>query len=209
MRTSPRFAPSAAELERLIARFPLAQLVSNGPDGLLATPLPLLLQRDEDGTSWLLGHFARANPQVAALRDAPEALAIFVGPHGYISPSWLHDRTQAPTWNFATAHLRLRLRFDDSIAAARHAVETLTASMERGRDGSWSPAELGARYENMLSAIVAFRADVLSIEAKFKLGQNERSDVLADILAAIDDNAPESLAAWMRAANERTPQDKD
>jgi transcriptional regulator len=65
--------------------------------------------------------------------------------------------------------------FDDSIDAARHAVGTLTVRMEGGCSTAWSPSEPGARYEAMLPAIVAFRAEVIAIMSKFKLGHNERA----------------------------------
>lgn len=185
MKLSPQFTPSEDAIDQLIARYPLAQLVSDSPAGLCASPLPLLLQRDAQGRRWLLGHMARANPHTAALRERPEALAIFIGPQTYVSPSWFSDRSQAPTWNFATVHMQLRLHFDDGKQAARAAVEILTATMERGHGQPWHPHELGPRYEAMLGAIIAFRAEVLQVQAKFKLGQNESASTREEIRAAL------------------------
>lgn len=198
MRTSRLFDGSSDEVDALVARHPLAWLVSSCDGHLDATPLPLLLRRDARGRVRLLGHFARTNPQVQALEHHPEALAVFTGPHGYVSPSWLADRTQAPTWNFAAVTMRVRVRFARSEDAARHAVEALTAHMEDGRRNGWRPAELGARYKALLTAIVAFEADVLEVRSKFKLGQNERTDVLRDILDATRGTA---LHAAMAHAN--------
>ena len=148
-----------------------------------------------------MGHFARANPQIEALEAQPEALAIFMGPHGYISPSWFTDRTQAPTWNFATVHMVVNVTIDRSAAAAREAVDRLTAHMEQGRPCAWSGLDMGARYDRLLPHVVAFRAEILRIEAKFKLGQNERADVLEEALRGVGREACATLQTAMRCAN--------
>ncbi len=197
MRISPLFTPSDDQIDRLIAENPLATLVSSGVGGLEATPLPLLARRQAPGRLTLLGHFARSNPQVTSLETSPEALAVFQGPHGYVSPSWMTDRQQAPTWNFATVHLRVRVLFDTSPGAAAEAVNELTISMERGRPLTWAPRELGERYDKLIHGIVAFRAEVTEVQAKFKLGQNERLDVLSDILRAIPIDGETGLRALM------------
>lgn len=201
MRTAPLFTPDDATVDTLVAAHPLAQLVSVGADGLVGTPLPLLLERADDGLVHLLGHFARANPHVGALERDPHALAVFMGPHGYISPSWFTDRTQAPTWNLAAVHMRVLVAFDRSRLAAREAVDQLTKHMEQGRPHAWSSADMGERYEKLLPAVVAFRGEVLEIKSKLKLGQNERLDVLAEALEGLVDEPSADLCAAMRRAN--------
>lgn len=200
MKTSPLFTPPSEAIDTLIALYPLAQVVSVGPDGLVATPLPLLLDRAEDGRVTLLGHFARANTQAAALGNDPHALAIFNGPHGYISPSWFTDRTQAPTWNFTAVHARVRIALDFSEGAARGAVDRLTAHMERGRPNAWHPDDMGERYAKLIKHVVAFRAEVLGWEVKFKLGQNERPDVDREAIAGLEAEGAGMLAGAMKAA---------
>lgn len=198
MRTSALFTPSQDEIDLLVADHPLATLVSIGDAGLRATPLPLLLERDCNGGMSLLGHFARSNPQVAELEQRPDALAIFQGPHGYISPSWFTDRTQAPTWNYATVHMAVRVAFDRLPEAARNAVEVLTDHMEAGRENAWRADELGSRYAKLLPGIVAFRAEVLDVRVKFKLGQNERQDVLVEAITGVARERAPSLNAAIR-----------
>ena len=202
MKTSALFTPEDADIDALVARHPFAQLVSVADGVPVCTPLPLLLQRDGD-ECWLVGHFARANPHVAMLRRQPRALAIFMGPHGYVSPSWMRDRTQAPTWNFATVHFDAEVVFEDDPAATHAALERLVAHMERGRPSEWSAAEMGARYERLTAAVIAFRAKILGTTAKFKLGQNERADVFADILDGLDRTGRHDLADEMRASSRR------
>ena len=155
--------------------------------------------------SWLLGHFARSNPQVDMLRRSPRALAIFMGPHGYVSPSWMRDRTQAPTWNYATVHFEIEVAFDDSQAATTSALERLVAHMERNSHVPWTAAELGSRYAALSKAVIAFRAKMLATQAKFKLGQNERPDVFQDILRGLRSTTGATLAdAMERRRRENT-----
>ena len=201
MRISAMFIPDPSEVDALVAAFPMAELVSTSAKGLTATPLPLLLERDANSSPKLLGHFARSNPHAAALEASPEALVIFMGPHGYISPSWFADRTQAPTWNFATVHMKVRITMDHSPAASREAVDRLTEHMERDRPRAWSVMDMGARYEQLLPHVIAFRAEVLDIQAKFKLGQNERPDVLEDALEGVCREGDTALETAMRRAN--------
>src|SRR4051812_38778125 len=81
-----------------------ATLVSNGPAGVVATHLPVLMKRDRGGRGALQLHFARQNDhwqQVAAER---EVLTIFHGPHGYISPAWYETKIAVPTWNYIAVH---------------------------------------------------------------------------------------------------------
>src|SRR5262245_65314266 len=95
-----------AELVDLIEAYPLAWVVSNGADGFAATPLPMMVDTDASGALVrLIGHFAKSNPQVADLERSPRALFLFQGPHAYISPSWISDRTWGPTWNYAVIRI--------------------------------------------------------------------------------------------------------
>src|SRR5690606_36755434 len=120
--SSPRLRPSGphrmkyeprseADLLRLIDEHPLAWVVSQGEAGFAATPLPLLAETDDTGRLVsLLGHFARSNPQVEALRASPRAAILFMGPQGYISPELISQQRWAPTWNYATTHFEVEVQ---------------------------------------------------------------------------------------------------
>ena len=200
MKTSPLFAPSAGDIARLVAVYPFAQLFSWSECGAWCTPLPLLLEEGEGDGGVLVGHLARGNPHVAQLRRQPRALAVFLGAHGYVSPGWMRDRNQAPTWNHETLQCDVEVAFDD---APDTALDKLVAHMERGATRPWRAEELGARRPHLAAAVVGFRARIVAMHGKFKLGQNERGDVREDILAALDAGlgAGAPLAAAMRRAN--------
>ena len=208
-----RYPPATASaVADLVLRQPLAWLVCQDADGTLAgrplavrtgaTPLPLRAETDAEGrVTTLIGHFARRNPQVEALRANPRAQVLFMGPHAYVSPSWLADRTQAPSWNYASAAFDVEIEFDDDPVFTRHVLDDLISATEAGRTGAWSIAEMGERYDRILRGIVAFRATVVREQAAFKLGQDERDDVYADILAGLEADGEAEVAALMRVHN--------
>jgi Transcriptional regulator len=191
---SPR---NAAEVAALVARHPLAWVVSATP-GFHATPLPLVADLDDEGgVTALVGHFALRSPQVETLKAQPRALVLFQGAEGYISPNLVSQPQWAPTWNYAVARFEVEVEFDPQDNGA--ALDRLIAHVEGDRPDRWTVAQMGERYEPMSRHIIAFRARVLSCDATFKLGQDERPESLAQILAGHPDA---ELTAAMREANE-------
>ncbi len=203
-RFAARHPDDLSDLVALTSGHPLAWLCSAGPNGLLASALPLMLVRSADGRLLALeGHFGRRNPQVAALRADPHALVLWLGVQGYVSPSWMADRTQAPTWNYASAQCRVRVRLDgdaDEAAVLRH-LRALAEVHEAGRPNAWTIDAMGARLGQLARHVVSFRADVLDLQQRYKLGQDERDDVYADILDGIGRSGAGPLADWMRRFN--------
>jgi transcriptional regulator len=206
MSTSPsKFAPpSDQDVTRLVREYPFAWLVTMSPADFAATPLPLIPRVDElDRVIELRGHFARSNPHVQLLRATPRTLILFMGPHSYISSSWLADRTRTPTWNYATVQYLVDIEFtegpDDTNALLSEQVDT----MELGRPNAWSVPEMGSRYERLVSGIVGFRAHIRERRVKFKLGQDERDAEYADITAALSSggHAGTTLLEWMHRSN--------
>ena len=196
-----RYAPSSdADVTQLVLEHPLAWVVSMTSDECRGTPLPLRPEPagDNQPIQSLLGHFARSNPQVELLKSSPRALVLFMGVNGYVSPSRIRDRTQAPTWNYAAVQYVVDIEFIGEHVSRDAVVADLVKAMELGRPKAWSAAEMGARYRRLADGIVAFRATIVERRAKFKLGQDERDDVYAGIIAAIADP---DLVDWMCRAN--------
>ncbi|MDN5864290.1 MAG: FMN-binding negative transcriptional regulator [Gammaproteobacteria bacterium] len=201
MKKYPPYRPgSRDEIDRLVAEYPLAQVVSSNGDHFVATLLPLLLERPTRDEALLLGHFDRTNPQVEALRRQSRALALFTGVQGYVSPTWRQTPRMAPTWNYATVRFEVEVAFDEDQDATREALERLVEHMEGVRRQPWSIADMGERYAAQARGVIAFRARVLATDAKFKLGQNERSDNFAGIVDELWKTDQEELAMAMTRA---------
>lgn len=190
---SPR---NPSEIASLVAQHPLAWVVSAAPT-FQATPLPLVADLGEDGgVEALVGHFALRNPQVEALKAEPRAMVLFQGASGYISPELVTQPQWAPTWNYAVARFEVEVQFAPEDNGA--ALDRLIVHMEGDGPDRWSVDRMGERYEPMVRHIIAFRAKVLSCDATFKLGQDERPESLSQILSGHPDAG---LTAAMREAN--------
>lgn len=201
MRIASAYQPNSEEIAALVAEYPLALLISACGDEILSTPLPLLLEQTPDGRSGLVGHFGAANPHIHLLETQPRALAVFQGPQGYISPSWLSDRTQAPTWNYMIVELLVEVVFENDRSKWGNFLERLVLHMERGRPDAWNTGEMSARYERLLKGVRPFRAEVLRIRSKFKLGQSERHDIQQESIAGVEREGQLELARRMAGAS--------
>ena len=164
------FRESSPEvLNGAIRRIGFATLVT---PGLEANHLPMLLS--EDGTH-LRGHVARANP-VWKSGDS-EALAIFLGPHAYVTPNWYPSKAETgkavPTWNYITVHARGNLRWVEDADWLHAHVTALSGTHEATRDEPWKVSDAPAGYiDAMLRGIVGFELSITALEGKYKLSQN-------------------------------------
>lgn len=204
MYSKPEFAPlSREEVFDLVETVAFATVVTNGPQELVVSHLPFTLDRERGGNGTLVSHLARANEHSALIAEGRKTVAVFHGPHGYISSSWYPRnpvRDSAPTWNFAVVHCHgMPVALDDR-ATARHLLR-LVDVLEKDRTDRWRMRELGVGgMERRLPHILGFEMPVERLEAKFKMGQDER---LYDTAAAIDalDHADPHLAETMRRHN--------
>jgi len=194
----PAFAVDDPQaLFALIDAHPFATLVTHAGPEPFVTHLPLL--RESERT--LLGHFARGNPH-AGSAPTDVSIAIFHGPHAYVSPRWYAEPVRAvPTWNFAAVHARGTLQVlarDD----AERVLEALVARFEGTGPSAWRFAMRDRERDAMLRGIVAFRFRVETLVGKFKLSQNrpdaDRRQVIA-ALEAVPHADGQATAAWMRA----------
>lgn len=161
---------------RLIA---FATLVTQGPDGIEANHLPLLLDAQ---AGILRGHVARANPVWQQWQAAAPALAIFLGPDAYISPNWYPAKAQTgkavPTWNYLTVHARGTITVMQDGDWLRAHVTAISDTHEAGRPEPWAVTDAPPAYiASLLRAIVGIEIAITSLEGKWKLSQNRAADV--------------------------------
>jgi transcriptional regulator len=189
-------------LESFIARYDFATLTSWSTAGLLASHIPVVLTRS-GGKAVLVGHLARANSHWRQFDGSTEALAIFHGPHAYVSPTWYATAPAVPTWNYAAVHVYGRPRANEDREFTTGALQSLVAKHEGNRATPWRMEDLTADYyDKMARAIVAFEMPIDRIEGKFKLGQNRSlEDRLGTIQGLAAEGSPDSdaLAEFMRA----------
>lgn len=188
----------------MIARLRFATLVVNGPEGPVAAHLPMVAEAERPDV--LLGHVARANPIVKLLREAPAALACFVGPDAYVTPGWYASKREhgkvVPTWNYIAVHARGRIEPVDDAEGLHTIVAALTEAMEADRPEPWAVEDAPSDFlAGMLKAIFGFRLHVTVLEGSAKLSQNrpeaDRTGVL-DGLVASPRETDRLVAALMR-----------
>ncbi len=171
-------------------------LVTSGPGGLMANQVPLLRQ---PGADRLWGHLARPNPQLVDLAAAGEALVVFNGPHGYISPNWYGDPQLVPTWNFVTVQVRGAVVLHDDPEDKRDILERLTLRHEAGFASPWTMDKMDEeRIDRMLAAIVGFHIDMSDLRGKYKLSQNRNASDRASVIEGLVAAGNLELAALMQ-----------
>jgi transcriptional regulator len=189
-----------AALHHLMQRHSFATLVSQGEGEPFASHLPLLIEHFPAPHGRLLGHMARANPQWRSA-DGQRVLAIFHGPHAYVSPTWYEAANVVPTWNYAVVHAYGRLRLVGP-ERLREIVRRTVDRYESGRPAPWSmDAPDPAFVEKLLESIVGFEIDVDRLEGKWKLSQNhsaERREKVIHALQNAGDDEAQLVAGMMQ-----------
>jgi transcriptional regulator len=169
---------------------PLATLVTSSGEGLIATHLPLLVDRTRGAYGTLAGHIARANPQQRQAREGDEALVIFSGDDAYITPSFYPSKARegkvVPTWNYIAVHAYGALHYvTDPVALRRH-LEALTSRHEAPRDQPWSVNDAPASYiERQMGAIVGVEIEITRLEGKWKMSQNRAAEDIDGVIAGL------------------------
>ncbi len=161
-----------------------ATLVTVGDDGVPeAGHIPLHLEPEgPDGQPWLYGHLARSNPQWQMFDGTRPALAIFHGPHAYISPLWYRSTPNVPTWNYEAVHAIGRPHVIEDDAQAVTLLQRLSADYEP----EWRPMALEADYlARQVRGIVTFALPVQRLEGKRKMGQNRTAEDAAGAIAGL------------------------
>ena len=195
-----------AALRQLMGRHDFALLVTTQDGAPFATHLPLLVEPDTGPHGTILGHMSRANPQWRGFAEGVEALAIFHGPHAYISPSWYADEPAVPTWNHAAVHAYGTPTVIDDHNAALAILERLVTVQEAGRAEPWSLDNVPDDFrDTQMRGITAFEMPITRLEGKFKMGQNkpaeDRLGAAAGLRATGDPMAAE-VAVLMEGGDE-------
>jgi transcriptional regulator len=206
MRQNPSFAMTdVAELRRLIDQNPWVTLVSDTPDGLVASHYAVLLDDERDDLT-VVGHVGKPDDLIHGL-GGRELLIVVQGPHGYISPGWYGDVRSVPTWNFVSAHLAgvpEVLAAEENLRVLDRLVARFEGRMPEPRM-MWERPNDTAYVERLARGTVGFRLTPSRVVAKRKLSQNKTADVVETVIAELNGDGPyanPALAAEMRRARD-------
>jgi len=192
-------------LHDLIERSGLATLVTVGPNGLDASHIPMLLDRTVGPLGTLYGHIARANDQWHRPAALP-ALAIFLGPDAFVTPSWYTTKKLTgkvvPTWDYVAIHAQGQLTFFEDEERLLDLVTKLTQVHEGRREDPWAVSDAPRDFISAhLKGIVGFELSVSKLDGNWKLSQNRPAEDRAGVAEGLRrEGGPQevALAALMK-----------
>lgn len=164
----------------LIAAHPLGLLITSGPGGLQANPVPFLIDAEASERGTLRAHLARADPQIAELAAVSDCLVVFQGPQHYISPALYPTKRETgkvvPTWNYITVHAWGTPRVIDDAGWLRQQIDDLTRHKEHAQPAPWHVSDAPDIYiDAQIKGIVGVEIPIARIEGKWKVSQNRNA----------------------------------
>ena len=201
-------------LHQLARAHSLATLIAVVDGELLVNHVPLLLDAEPAPYGTLRGHLARANPAAQAFTDsATDTLAVFQGPHSYISPSWYPSKRAhgkvVPTWNYAVVHAHGSVRTHHDADWLLAHVSRLSDTHEASQDQPWRVDDAPPEFiDKMLTAIVGIEIPIRELNGKWKMSQNrspaDRGGVLSGLQARTDQHQDARAGAVAELMREPT-----
>lgn len=191
------------DVRAFIARHSFGILVSQQNGSILATHIPMEFSTDANGNHLLTGHISKGNPQRNHFTAGARVVAIFTGPHAYVSSSW-YDHENVPTWNYIAVHVEGVIRVtgdDETLPHLRQLVNKYEAA-------SKCPVSVETMTSSFLikemKGIVGFEIRVEKVEAAYKLSQNRDETNYLNIISELEKRAdPDSLAVAEAMKKER------
>lgn len=196
--TTVMYAPSAfaaSDPAAIVNEYPFAHLITAVGGETFATPTPIFFETD-DTRSTLVGHLTRVNPHAHALRSGQPVLAVFSGPHTYISASWYKTLLTVPTWDYIAAQVRGRIEPIDDDEGQINVLRRVAQALERENNPPWTLEQAPpGKVQQLLPRIRSFRITVERIEGVTKLNQthpvSDRTLIIQQLLARRDTDSHE------------------
>lgn len=183
----------------IIEEFDFATIMSHSKERLFISHIPLILEGALPG-GILRGHFAKDNEHAQMEQTGVRTTAVFLSSNSYVSPSW-YESPGVPTWNYCAVHCHGKLVYEDSADELRDNLNAMLRKYENGK-GAWNLSQLTDEHrERMMKAIRAFRIEIETVEAKFKLSQNRSPADRWHVIDKLSDKPPSgetTVAALMR-----------
>ncbi len=166
-------------MHKLITQHSFATLISNGTSEPEISHTPMLIDKKK---TVLRGHLSKANQHYKGLLKAEKALAVFHGPHHYISPSSYKNHPSVPTWNYAVVHVSGKASVISNRSTILKFLSDLVKNHESSEANPWKFELPTAYLEKMVKSVVYFEIAIEEVSAKFKLSQNRPKDDLPIII---------------------------
>jgi transcriptional regulator len=180
-----------SEMRSVMRTYDFALMLVPGMPDLAATHIPLKLA---DERQVLIGHVAAANPMAEAIRQGREAIAVFSGPHAYVSPTWYaNPSVNVPTWNYVAVHA-----FGTLVALDGEEAERALSSQIADFESEWRITDIDPRRRARLEAgIQAFEFEINRLEGKAKLSQNKPVEERLRLAHALNERGEHAVAFHM------------
>ena len=159
-------------------------LINQTNGKLWATHIPLELSVNKEGKTILEGHISKENPQWKGFVENDQILAIFSGPHSYISPSW-YDHENVPTWNYIAVHVYGKIKIIEGAAV----LESLKKLVDKYEQNSKNPVRIEDLSEQTMMqsrGIIAFEIEIEEIQAQQKMSQNRDNKNYKNIISELE-----------------------
>jgi transcriptional regulator len=185
---------NASAVLEFMKQYPFAFLSGVDADQRpVATQVPLLVT-EKEGQLFLRGHIMKHNDHHLAFEQNKNVLAVFTGPHTYVSASWYENKQQGSTWNYMSVHAKGTMEFlpDHEL---RRLLDDLTSHFENDPESPALYKHIPEDYiSRMAKAIVAFEIKVTAIDHVFKLSQNRDQKSFENILEKLKQGSADARA---------------
>ncbi len=194
--SSPLYNPRWFKEERVdvlqaeVDRISFGTIITSAKSGIMASHVPMLIDKSRGNLGTLFGHVARSNSQWRDSSPGCQGLAVFLGPDAYISPSWYDIKNEAgkvvPTWNYVSIHVSGPVTFFEDTEKIRGIVTSLTEHHEAYSENPWRIIDAPSGYiDEELRSIVGFEMSITKIEGKWKLSQNRSAQDRMNVVAGL------------------------
>lgn len=187
------------EIAEFLTKNGFAILINQTDGKLWGTHTPLFFDQNNNLFS---GHISKENPQASSLKEEEEVLAIFCGPHTYISSSW-YDHENVPTWNYIAVHVYGKIRilnYEETIAS----LKLLVDKYESKQENPIKIEDLSEKTIRQAKGILAFEIQITEIQAKKKLSQNRDAKNYQNIISQLEKSKhPQDLNIAQEMKKER------
>lgn len=191
----PHFkAQDAEEVLQFMKEYPFIFLAGTDSENKpVVTQVPVFID-ERDDKLFLSGHIMRQTDHHKAFEQNKNVLAVFTGPHTYVSATW-YTQPMGSTWNYMSVHAKGTIRFGDK-EELMAVLRRLTLHYENGDTASSTVFDnLPVGYtESMMKGIVPFEIEIQELQHVFKLSQNRDEESYDNIIVQLKKKGGDAAA---------------